>query len=161
MTPPEGTVSANLSTELPAFRPIPMSPPDVTLERRNDGSMVLYSNTPAGEQPRSTAHLLKARAGEYPDRNFLAQRAPGGGDWRYVTYKSADQQTDALASAFLAMGLNADAPLLILSGNSIEQALVTLAVAKIGAPAAPLSVAYSLMSTDHGKLKHCFGAVKP
>ncbi len=48
-----------------------------------------------------------------------------------------------------------------LSGNSIRAAMVILAAQKIGAPAAPISVPYSTMSTDFDKLKHCFDAVKP
>jgi feruloyl-CoA synthase len=50
---------------------------------------------------------------------------------------------------------------MILSGNSIEHALMTLGAYGAGVPAAPVSPAYSLMSTDHGKLKHCFDKVAP
>ena len=70
--------------------------------------------------------------------------------------------TRSLAQALLDRGLGPDAPLLILSGNSIEHALMSDGGAmRIGAPATPISMAYSVMSTDFAKLKHCFNAVKP
>lgn len=50
---------------------------------------------------------------------------------------------------------------LILSGNSIEHALVMLGCYTAGVPAAPISPAYSLMSQDLAKLKHCYGVVRP
>ena len=50
---------------------------------------------------------------------------------------------------------------MILSGNSIEHALMTLGAYAAGVPAAPISPAYSLMSTDHAKLRHCFDKVAP
>jgi feruloyl-CoA synthase len=50
---------------------------------------------------------------------------------------------------------------MVLSSNSIEHALVTLGCYTAGVPVAPISPAYSLISSDHGKLKHCAGVVKP
>jgi feruloyl-CoA synthase len=78
-----------------------------------------------------------------------------------VTYGEAKAQTDALAQALLALGLGPDAPLMILSGNSIEHAMLTLAAMKARAPVAPMSVPYSLMSSDHGKIRHAFRLVRP
>ena len=52
-------------------------------------------------------------------------------------------------------------PVAILSGNSIEHALMTQAAMQARIPAAPVSPAYSLMSQDHAKLKYLFGLVKP
>jgi feruloyl-CoA synthase len=49
---------------------------------------------------------------------------------------------------------------MVLSGNSIEHALVMLGCYTAGVPAAPISPAYSLISTDHAKLKHCFDKVR-
>ena len=97
----------------------------------------------------------------HPDRAWLKQRAPNHGPWRTVTYGEGAKVTRSLAQALLDRGLGPDAPLLILSGNSIEHALMSLAAQRIGAPATPISQAYSVMSTDFAKLKHCFNAVKP
>ena len=56
---------------LPPFRPLPMKGPDVSVERRADGAVVLRSNHQPGEGPRSIAHLLKSRAESHPDRPWM------------------------------------------------------------------------------------------
>ena len=42
---------------------------------------------------------------------------------------------------------------MILSGNSLEHLLVSLAAYAAGTPAMPISVAYSLQSSDHARIK--------
>jgi feruloyl-CoA synthase len=68
---------------------------------------------------------------------------------------------EGISQWLLDQGLTADDSVMILSGNSIEHALMTLGAYGAGVPAAPVSPAYSLMSADHGKLKHCFDTVAP
>ncbi|MEL6569613.1 MAG: AMP-binding protein, partial [Pseudomonadota bacterium] len=145
---------------LPPFRPLPMKGPDIEVTRTGEGVVYLTPRQAPGDRPRTIPHCLDERAGEHPDRVFLKERGPDG-DWVSMTYGEAKAATDALSQAFLDMGAGPDAPVMILSGNSIASAMVILAAQKIGAPAAPISVAYSLMSTDFEKLKHCFHAVKP
>ncbi len=50
---------------------------------------------------------------------------------------------------------------MILSGNGIEHALLTLAGHTAGVPVAPISVAYSLQSQDHAKLRHIAALLEP
>jgi feruloyl-CoA synthase len=154
------------STDLPAFRPLPMKGPDLTVERRPDGVIILKARQAPGERPRSIPHLLDQRAQDHPDRPYLRQRlpsAPGAplGPWRQITYGQARIDSDALAQALLNLGLGPEAPLMVLSGNSIEHAMLTFAAMKARAPIAPMSVPYSLMSSDHGKLRHAFGLLRP
>ncbi|MCI4643297.1 MAG: AMP-binding protein [Hyphomonadaceae bacterium] len=146
---------------LPPFRPLAQKPPNIHVERRADGTIYLTSRETPGPRPRTIPHCLDERAGEHPARPFLKERAGGSGNWVHATYGEAKQLTNALAQAFLDMGAGPDAPVMILSPNSIASAMVMLAAQKMGAPAAPISVAYSLMSTDFAKLKHCFETVKP
>jgi feruloyl-CoA synthase len=152
-------------TAQPPFKKLPQKAPDISVDRRPDGTVYLWANQPPGERPRSIPHLLDARAGEHPDRPYLRQRlpAPAGelGPWRTTTYGEAKAATDSLAQALIDEGLGPDAPLMILSSNSIEHALLTLAAMKARAPVAPMSVPYSLMSTDHGKIRHAYRLVKP
>src|SRR6201999_503669 len=61
----------------------------------------------------------------------------------------------------LNLGIAEGRPVAILSGNSIEHALMTQAAMQARLPAAPVSPAYSLMSQDHLKLKYLFGLIKP
>ncbi len=145
----------------PAFKPLPMKGPDVTVERRADGSILVQSNHAPGAGPRSIAHLLKEKAQAHPDRPWMRQREPGHGPWRTVTYGEALAAAEGIAQALLDRGLTKDDSVMVLSSNSIEHALVTLGCYTAGVPIAPISPAYSLISTDHAKLKHCAGVVKP
>ncbi|MFC3079649.1 AMP-binding protein [Phenylobacterium terrae] len=145
----------------PPFKPLPQKGPDVSVERRADGSVLIWSNHPPGEGPRSIGHLLAERAAAHPDRRYILQREPGHGPWRGVTYGEAKQAADAIAQWLLDAGLTNDDAVMVLSGNSVEHALVMLGCYTAGVPIAPISPAYSLMSSDHAKLKHCFGVVRP
>jgi feruloyl-CoA synthase len=103
---------------------------------------------------------LRRQARAKPDQDFLAERAPDG-NWRRLTYSQASGQADAIAEALLARGCSVERPLMILSANSIDHALLTLGAYVAGVPAVPVSVAYSLMSQDHEKLRHIFSEIRP
>lgn len=149
------------AAKLPPFRKLPFKAPDMDVRRGENGVVYLSSRTPLGPRPRSIPHVLDERAAAHPDRPWLKQRLPNHGPWRTVTYGEGAKITRSLAQALIDRGLGPDAPVLILSGNSIEHALIAMAAMRIGAPATPISMAYSVMSTDFAKLKHCFNAVKP
>lgn len=143
------------------FRPLPFKAPDIEVRRADTGAIYLSSRTPPGKAPQSIPHLLDERADQHPQRPWLRQRPAGGGQWREITYGEASDITRRLAQGLLDAGLGPGKPLMILSGNSIEHALVALAAQRIGAPATPISLAYSTMSADHARLGHCFDAVQP
>lgn len=160
MTPPDGASPPRDVSTAP-FKPLAMKGPEVSVERRPDGSIVITSNHAPGEGPRSIAHLIAAKAAEHPDRPYLKQREPGHGPWRGVTYGEALRAVEGIAQWLIDQKLGPHDSVMILSGNSIEHALMTLGAYTAGVPAAPISPAYSLISTDHAKLKHCFGKVAP
>jgi len=146
---------------LPPFRPLAYKTPDIKMTKGEGGVIYLMPKQAPGDRPRTIPHCLDERAATHPDRVFLKQRDPATDEWLELTYGEAKEVTDRLAQAFIDMGAGPDAPVMMLSGNSIKLAMVMLAAQKMGAPASPISVPYSLMSTDFEKLKHCFGAVKP
>lgn len=147
-------------TEKPPFMVPDLAVPNIRRTDRPDGSFILESLEPLGSYPDHLGQDLEQQAKRNPDTIFLAERTANGG-WRTVTYGETWRLARRLAAAFLARGLGQDAPVVLLSGNSIDHALVTLAAHIAGAPAAPVSVAYSLLSQDFGKLKHIFALVKP
>jgi feruloyl-CoA synthase len=57
--------------------------------------------------------------------------------------------------------LSAERPLVVLSGNDIEHALLHLGAMLVGIPYAPVSPAYSLLSTDFAKLRAIFELLTP
>lgn len=146
---------------LPDFKPLPQKAPDVSVERRADGTVILRSNHPPGEGPRSIGHLLAERAAAHPDRPYILQREPGHGPWRGVTYGEAKRAADGIAQWLLDQGLGVEDAVMVLSANSVEHALLMLGCYTAGVPIAPISPAYSLISSDHAKLKHCFATVRP
>jgi feruloyl-CoA synthase len=160
MTPADGQ-AAPVADALPAFKPLPMKGPDVSVERRADGSILIWSNHAPGESPASIAQLLAQKAAEHPDRPFILQREPGHGPWRGVTYGEALRAAEGFAQWLFDQGLTPADSVMVLSGNSVEHGLVMLGCYTAGIPVAPISPAYSLMSADHAKLKHCFETVKP
>jgi feruloyl-CoA synthase len=153
-------MSAEPHGALPPFKDLPMLPPRVYSHRRPDGAWIIRQLYELGEMHRSIAHLFELRAAEHPSRTLLAQRTPEG-PWRTLSYGEANSAANAVAQALLDRGMGPDTPLLIISGNSIEHGVMMLGAMKARVPVAPVSVAYSLFSQDHGKLKHVFTLTKP
>ena len=131
-----------------------------TPNRRPRFSLRLRSTGPLAGYDPSLARLFRAAVERNPGGLFLAERDAGGG-WRKLTYEAARRPVDALAQGLLERGLSAERPVMILSGNGIDHALLTLAGHTAGIPVAPISVAYSLQSQDHAKLKHIAELLKP
>src|SRR6185437_10061140 len=101
-------------------------------------------------------HWAKAE----PNRSFMAERSIGGG-WRQITYAQLLASARHIASALLARGLSAEKPVVILSGNSIDHALVAFGALYAGIPFCPVSPAYSLVSRDYGKLAFLMKLLTP
>jgi feruloyl-CoA synthase len=121
---------------------------------------MLRSLDPLRDYPlRFTEHLAHWANGR-PDDVFLAQRY-GDAAWRTLTYSAAYEQVKLIAAALLQRGLSAQRPLMILSGNSIEHALLTLAAMHVGIPAAPISPAYSLLDPGSARVKHAVALLTP
>ena len=140
-------------------RPIAYAPPLVACERGSDGVIRLRSTEPLRPYDPSLARLFRAAVEHNSAGIFLAER--DGGTWRKLTYEAARPLVDALAAGLIERALSAERPVMILSANSIDHALLTLAGHTAGVPVAPISVAYSLQSQDHAKLKHIAALLTP
>jgi feruloyl-CoA synthase len=145
---------------LAPLRPVTLGPPDVVLDRKADGTILVRSPHPLQRYPDHLTQRLDHWAAAAPDRGFLAQRAAAG-EWRTLTYAQARAQVRAIAQALLDRKLTPERPIAILSGNDIEHALLGLAAMYVGLPYAPISVPYSLMSSDFGKLKSIVADLTP
>src|SRR6202048_218644 len=145
----------------PGFRKIEWLKRDIAVERRGDGIIVLKSRIPLKPYEKHIPASLSKWAEERADRTWLAQRAGSDRQWRKLSYAEAKRTADALTQGLLDLKLKPESPVAILSGNSIEHALMTMAAMQARFPAAPVSPAYSLMSHDHAKLKYLFDLIKP
>ena len=144
----------------PRLRPVKLGPADVTVERRSDGAVLMRSRNSLPPYPRMLTDRLVHWARAAPDRVFLAQREASGA-WRTMNYAETYAAVRAIAAALIERGLDADRPVAILSGNDIEHALLGLAAMHVGIPYAPISVPYSLLSQDFGKLKAIIETLTP
>lgn len=142
------------------YAEIDLAPPEVDVERRPDGSLLLRSPAPLATPTRSVPDMLRKQARDNGHRVFLAERAADQ-TWRRATFGEVAQASRRLGAALLARGCSPERPLSILSGNSIDHALLALGAMEVGIPVAPVSTAYSLMSQDFGKLLHVVRLLTP
>ena len=124
-----------------------------------DGTLRVESTTQLGPYPDRFTERLSHWATVEPDRVFLASR--DGEGWRTVTYGEAFSAARAIGQALLDRGLSVARPVLILSGNGIEHALLSLACLHVGIPFVPVSTAYSLVSSDFARLREIVALVHP
>jgi feruloyl-CoA synthase len=150
-------MSAKSNISVPAassdapLRPISFGDPAVSIDRRDDGTIYLRPKMALGEYPLRLTDRLHHWAKAAPNRIFMAERDTSG-SWRQISYAQLLTSSRHIASALLARGLSADKPIVILSGNSIDHALLAFGALYAGIPFCPVSPAYSLISKDYGKL---------
>jgi feruloyl-CoA synthase len=142
------------------LRPVRLGKLDVVLEKSADGVMHIRAAQPLGKYHRKLSDALEHWARTAPERTFLAQR-DSQGDWRKLSYAQVLSDVRRIGAALLRRGLSPDKPIVVLSGNDIEHALLGLAATYVGIPYAPISPAYSLMSSDFGKLRMIFELLTP
>jgi feruloyl-CoA synthase len=145
----------------PSYRPVRFPERQTLVEHRADGTLILRSARalPRIEQ-RSFADFIPGWAAQRGDSAAFCERDEHGA-WRSLSWRELWRQVRAVAAALLDMGLNAQRPLMLLSGNSIEEAVLLLGAEYAGIPAAPVSPTYALMSKDFARLKAICELVPP
>jgi feruloyl-CoA synthase len=128
--------------------------------RQHDGATYVRAAADLGPYAVRTTDRLRFWAGAAPERTFVARRDASGA-WRRLSYSEALAGARAIGQALLDRGLSLARPLVILSGNDIEHALLALACQYVGVPYAPVSPAYSLVSQDFDKLRHIIDLLHP
>jgi feruloyl-CoA synthase len=136
-------------------------PPEVIVEPRPDGVLLARSPHPLGSYPRVATDWLDHWAKVAPERVFLAERERADGSWRKVTYSEARGASRCIAQALIDRNLTVERPVAILSGNSVDHALIGLGAMAAGLPYAPVSAPYSLVAKDFAKLKTIIALLTP
>ena len=90
----------------------------------------------------------------------MAERDDSGG-WRELNYARAPDRPPAHCIGAAGARASAERPVIILSGNSIDHALVAFGALYAGIPFCPVSAAYSLVSKDYGKLDYVMKLLTP
>ena len=133
---------------------------EALFDRRADGTVYVQSPRPLGSYPDKLTERLEQQAVHAGARTFLAQRDTSGA-WRSITYAETLTRVRAIAQSLVDRDLNAAKPVLILSGNSIEHALLALACMYAGVTYAPVAPAYSLASAELTTLRYLWKTLEP
>ena len=142
------------------LRTVRLGVADAVVDRKPDGTIHIRAAQPLAGYHGKLSEALERWAREAPDRVFLAQRGVDD-QWRKLSYAEVLDKVQGIGAALLRRGLSAERPIAILSGNDIEHALLALAAMYVGIPYAPVSAAYSLLSSDFGKLRMILDLLTP
>jgi feruloyl-CoA synthase len=143
-----------------AIRDVTLGSLRAAMRTASDGSLRVICLEPMPPVRHRLTDNLDHWAKVAPDRIYLAERDAKGA-WRSVTYAQALKQVRHVASALLERDLSPTRPIAILSSNDIAQAILGLAALYVGIPFAPVSPAYSLISSDHAKLRNIMNSLEP
>ena len=134
--------------------------PCVAVENAADG--IVYVSCGLKYEPGlpSLIDYLDRAADLRPNTTFLAER-DASKQWRRMTYAQAARDTAAVATWLIREGLGPHgAPLMILSENSIDHALLMLGAMRAGVAVVPVSPTYSF-GADLGRLGYALELAAP
>nr|WP_246182719.1 feruloyl-CoA synthase [Pandoraea pneumonica] len=131
------------------------------VEFRREGEFwYLRSREALGDFPERLTDRLVSGAAKHPERWLIARRGADG-EWIGISYAEMLARARSIGQALLDRGLSQSRPIAILSGNDLEHFQLALGAMFAGVPFAPISPAYSIVSTDYGKLRHTLGLLQP
>ncbi|MHB1123820.1 MAG: feruloyl-CoA synthase [Ramlibacter sp.] len=137
-----------------------LAPPRVQAEARPDGSLVLRNPLPLQPFARCVGDWLEHWATTTPEAVFLAER-DGEGRWRKVSYRQARERVGRIAQGLLHARFDVGRPVVILSDNSIEAALLGLAAMHVGRPYCMVSSAYCRLTKNYSKISGILDMLSP
>ena len=154
-----------MTTTTRRYRPLAFPVNRVLLRDGPNGVQYLQSEPPLQAYPQRMTDRLVHWAETTPQRSFMARRVKNAdgshGDWRHISYRQALESARGIGQALLDRGLGAERPVLILSENDLEHALLSLGCLYAGIPWCPTSPAYSTISQDYDKLRHVLATITP
>ena len=149
----------------PKYRAMRYGITSVQVQTRDDGVQYVLADVPLDAYPTRMTDKLLHWSRVTPERTLVARRKRlkdgSTGDWEHLTYAQALTAARRIGQALLDRGLSVDKPVLILSENSLEHAMMALACMMVGVAYCPVSPAYSTISKDYDKLKHIIRTLTP
>ncbi|MFC3683154.1 feruloyl-CoA synthase [Hydrogenophaga luteola] len=147
------------------YRPLKFGVTRATLRDGETGVHYLRADQDLGPYPERLTDRLVHWAKERPDQTLFARRVKNAdgssGDWTHISFAQALDAARRIGQGLVNRGLSAERPVLILSENDLEHALLALGCLYAGIPYCPTSPAYSLVSQDYDKLKHVIKTLTP
>lgn len=136
-------------------------PHKVVREDRGDGTILLTSGYELEQVAPNTGAWLHEWAEKAPYRVAVSERPASGAGWRNVTYAELLDQVRAVAAALAGRGLGQDDTIVVMSGNSLDHLILSLAAQYVGVPVVPLAEQYSLIPEAHARLTFVLDKVRP
>lgn len=146
------------------FREVPYLPLKLKVDQRADGTLYLDNGQPLKAHPPHMLAPLVKWAAERPELVWLAERwpeDPSAPGWRQLTYVDGLAAVRRITAAFLAEGAGPDAPVMILSKNSIDNALVMYGAMWASSPVVPVTPAYATLSHDLARFRYIDELTRP
>jgi feruloyl-CoA synthase len=131
-----------------------------SVEHLAGGVVRVRADEALGEYPKVLTDRLAQWAHSAPQRICLAKRRAGGA-WCGLTYAEVLAAIRRIGQGLLERKLSAERPVMILSENDLEHALLMLAGQHVGIPTAHVSPMYSLVSRDFARLQHAVNLLTP
>ena len=141
-------------------RQVRIAAAETILDRRENGVIYACHPKPLAPWAPKITERLEHWAEHAGHRTFLAERGENG-EWQRLSYADTLARVRSVAQALLDRGLSQDRPVAILSGNSIEHALMALGAMYAGVLYAPIAPAYSLAAKDHTTLRYLWKQFQP
>jgi feruloyl-CoA synthase len=143
----------------PGYRQAQLWQPDLKWEKREDGSWIIWREDAIADYPERMTDMIDHWADKTPDAVWMAERE--GDDWRKVTYAELAETVRRVGQWLLNQPLSTDRPIMILSENTLEHAMIALSAQYVGIPSAAISSAYALVATDYAKLRGISDQITP
>lgn len=137
-----------------------LAPRGVTREQRPDGTLVLRSTQQLGDFDRCIGDWLDHWSMASPDALFLAERGADG-QWLRLSYRQTREKVGRIAQGLLALDLPATKPVVIVSDNAVDHALLSLAAMYIGRVSCTVSSAYTRLAKEWDKIHGILDMLDP
>ncbi|MDO8768852.1 MAG: feruloyl-CoA synthase [Burkholderiaceae bacterium] len=149
----------------PKYRPLRFGVSRVITRDGGNGIVYMQAEQDLQAYPNRLTDRLTYWAETEPERTWMAQRVKNvdgsTGDWRYISYAQALKSARSIGQALLGMNLSVERPVVILSENDLDHALLVLGCLYVGIPHCSVSPAYSIVSQDFDKLRHVMDTLTP
>jgi feruloyl-CoA synthase len=144
---------------LPAIETL-LAPPRCVRTELGGGVFTLRSPEPLQPYTRCIGDWLEKWAAAAPQRTFLAER-DAERQWRHLSYAQARTVVGSIGQGLLDLELPEGRPVVILSDNSIDHALLLLAAMHVGRPVCVLPSAYSRLVNNYKRISQILQPLRP
>ena len=142
-----------------SFKRVEFPHAEPIVSENGQGVVYLEAGIAPPEYEPNILKILDRQAARHPDRHFLHEKRPSG-EWEGISYADFATRVQVIGNWLLDQNVPPGQSVLILSGNSIHHAALTLAGLYAGVPVCPVSPNYALMR-NYERLDHVCGLVTP